>query len=754
MADASLINNPLLASAGLPDFAGIRPEHIVPAVRHVLVEATTKLEAIERELTPTWAGTIAKLEEIDRPFEYGWKPVGHLFGVLNSDELRTAYETVLPEVVQFGLRASQSEPIYRALKQLRDGSEWSRLNEAQQRIIADRIKGAELSGIALTGEQRERFNAIEQELSQITTEYSNHVLDATKAYSRDVTDPADAEGWPSTLRNLAAKSWSTSHADAASKATPEAGPWRITLEVPLFQPFMEHCRNRALREQLYRAFVTRASSGEFDNGPLITRILALRQEKARLLGYHNFAEVSLARKMAPSVEAVLQMFAQLRDASWAAAVRDLDDIQSLKATRGDATPLEVWDVAFWAERLREERYAYTDAELRPYFPFEKVLDGLFQLLGRLFGITIKQADTSGASTDSVSVWHPDVRFYRVYDDSGAHLASFYLDPFSRPENKRGGAWMDDCLGRRRLPLSRPSAGGEGRGEGGLDSTRGMSGQEGQQESPLTLTLSPEDGGEGTRKMQIPVAHLVCNQTPPLADTPSLMSFREVETLFHEMGHGLQHMLTEVDHADAAGINGVEWDAVELPSQFMENWCHHRPTLFSLTGHYQTGEPLPESLFEKVRAAKNYRAGSMMLRQLLFGMTDITLHSDFDPSGSESVHDVNRRLSQQTSVLPLLPEDRSLCSFQHIFSGGYAAGYYSYKWAEILSADAFSAFEDAGLDITSEVQRTGRRFRDTVLALGGGRHPMDVFRDFRGREPSVEALLRHTGLKSPQDTSQR
>ena len=709
MADAaSLINNPLLSSTGLPDFAAIRPEHIVPAVSHVLAEATTKLEAIERELTPTWTGTIAKLEEIDRPFEYGWKPVGHLFGVLNSDELRTAYEAVLPEVVQFGLRASQSQPIYLALKQLRDSSEWSRLNEAQQRIIADRIKGAELSGIALTGEQRERFNAIEQELSQITTEYSNHVLDATKAYSLEVTDPSNTDGWPNTLRNLAAKSWNTAHADSASKATPEAGPWRITLEIPLYQPFMEHCRNRGLREQLYRAFVTRASSGEFDNGPLITRILSLRQEKAHLLGYRNFAEVSLARKMAPSVEAVRQMFSQLRVASWEAAVRDLDDIKSLKASRGDVTPLDVWDVAFWAERLREERYAYTDAELRPYFPFEKVLDGLFQLLGRLFGVTIRQAETSGESTNNVSVWHPDVRFYRVYDDSGAHIAAFYLDPFSRPENKRGGAWMDDCLGRRRL-------------------------------------------GEQT---QTPVAHLVCNQTPPLADTPSLMSFREVETLFHEMGHGLQHMLTKVDHADAAGINGVEWDAVELPSQFMENWCYHRPTLLSLTGHYQTGEPLPESLFEKVRAAKNYRAGSMMLRQLLFGMTDITLHSDFDPSGSESVHDVNRRLSQQTSVLPLLPEDRSLCSFQHIFSGGYAAGYYSYKWAEILSADAFSAFEDAGLDNANEVQRTGRRFRDTVLALGGGRHPMNVFRDFRGREPSVEALLRHSGLKPHETAIQR
>ena len=455
---------------------------------------------------------------------------------------------------------------------------------------------------------------------------------------------------------------------------------------------MEHCRNRTLREQLYRAFVTRASVGDLNNDPLITRFLSLRREKARLLGYQNFAEVSLARKMAPSVGAIRQMFTDLRTAAWDDAVRDVEDIKALKAARGDSNPLQVWDVAFWAERLREERYAYTDDELRPYFPFEKVLEGLFQLLGRLFDITIHH------QTD-VSVWNPDVRFYRVHDASGTHIASFFLDPFSRPENKRGGAWMDDCLGRRKL-----------------------------------------DG-----KLQLPVAHLVCNQTPPHGDTPSLMSFREVETLFHEMGHGLQHMLTKVDFADCAGINGVEWDAVELPSQFMENWCYHRPTLLSLTGHYKTGEPLPEALFEKVRAAKNFRAGSMMLRQLLFGMTDITLHADFDPSGTESVHELNRRLSQQTSVLPLLPEDRTLCSFQHIFSGGYAAGYYSYKWAEILSADAFAAFEEVGLDNAEAIQITGQRFRDTILALGGSRHPMQVFQAFRGREPQVAALLRHSGL---------
>ncbi|WP_010582212.1 M3 family metallopeptidase [Schlesneria paludicola] len=689
---SSLKDNPLLATSGLPDFAAIRPEHVVPAVQHLVHDATEKLTEIEQHLQPTWEGSLGKLETLDPPFEYGWKPVGHLFGVLNSDELRAAYETVLPEVVQFGLRASQSEPIYQTLKQLRQGAEWSKLSEAQQRIVTDRIKGAELSGIALTGEKRERFNAIEQELSQLSTEFSNHVLDATKAFSLDITDSADAEGWPSTLRNLAAKSWNGAHPDAVEKATPAQGPWRITLEPPLFTPFMEHCRNGALRETLYRAFVTRASSGELNNDLLIVRFLALRREKALLLGYHNFAEVSLARKMAPSVEAIRKMFTDLRSAAWDAAARDLDDIRALRAEHGVTEPLNVWDVAFWAERLREERYAYTDDELRPYFPFERVLAGLFQLLERLFDVKIHQ------QTD-VSVWHPDVRFYRVHDASGTHIASFYLDPYSRPENKRGGAWMDDCLGRRTT------------------------------------------GGH----LQLPVAHLVCNQTPPHGDTPSLMSFREVETLFHEMGHGLQHMLTKVDFADCAGINGVEWDAVELPSQFMENWCYHRPTLLSLTGHYQTGEPLPESLFEKIRAAKNFRAGSMTLRQLLFGMTDITLHSDYDPSSSETPHQVNQRLSKQTSVLPLLPEDRSLCSFQHIFSGGYAAGYYSYKWAEILSADAFSAFEEAGLDNPQAIHETGRRFRDTVLALGGSRHPMEVFREFRGREPKVDALLRHSGL---------
>jgi oligopeptidase A len=401
--------------------------------------------------------------------------------------------------------------------------------------------------------------------------------------------------------------------------------------------------------------------------------------------------------MAPSVGAIQVMFDQLRAASWEPAQHDLEDLLAYKSARGDEDALALWDVPFWAERLREDRYAYTDEQIRPYFPFERVLGGLFRLLERLFGVRVEPA------SDGVSTWHPDVRYFRVLDDSGEPLAAFYLDPYSRPENKRPGAWMDDCLGRRRI----------------------------------------------SDRVQLPVAHLVCNQTPPVGDTPALMTFREVETLFHEMGHGLQHMLTRIDRPDAAGIKGIEWDAVELPSQFMENWCYHKPTLLGLTGHYQTGEPLPDGLFDKLCAARNYRIATMMLRQIQFGMVDLELHTTFQPGGRETVFDVHRRIAATTSVLPPLPEDRFLCSFSHIFAGGYAAGYYSYKWAEILSADAFGAFEEAGLDNPTAVTATGRRFRDTVLSLGGSRHPLEVFRTFRGRDPKVEPLLKQCGLLKPQ-----
>ncbi len=710
---ANLFENPLLVADDLPSFDRIRPEHVVPAVRHVLADAERQLTGLEKRLAnldhPSWNDVVPPLETLDRPFDYCWKPVTHLFGVLNSPELRTAYETVLPEVVRFGLRAAQSRPIYEAFKRLKALS-WGQLTTTQQRIVNQKLLAAELAGIGLDQKKRERFNAIADELSQLSTQFSNHVLDATKAFELILSEPAEVEGLPPSLLQLAAQSYNQSRGTgdapvmatqanrphAEESATPQRGPWRITLDNPIVTPFLQHSRRRDLRERVYRAFITRASVGDWDNSAAIAKILRLRREKVELLGYRTFAEVSLAEKMAPSVTAVEEMLEALRVASWSPAERDLDDLRQLADPLprcGGAGELRHWDIAFWAERLRESRYDFTDEQLRPYFPLARVLDGLFQLLTKLFGITIHSAD------GDAPVWHRDVRSFRVFGENGKPLAAFYLDPYSRPENKRGGAWMDTCLSRRRV-----------------------------------------DG-----HIELPVAHLVCNSTPPVGDTPSLMTFREVETLFHEFGHGLQHMLTTVDEVDAAGINGVEWDAVELPSQFLENWCYHRPTMRQISGHFQTGEPLPDELFEKLKAARNYRAGSLMLRQLTLGLTDMFLHHQFDPDSTESAFDVQRRMAEKTSVLPPLPEDRTLCSFQHIFSGGYAAGYYSYKWAEVLSADAFAAFEEAGLDDESAVIATGRRFRDTVLALGGSRHPLDVFRSFRGRDLDPNALLRQSGL---------
>lgn len=689
---ADLAENPLLTEEGTPRFDRIQPEHVVPAVRFVIAKAEQALQKIEAEIQPTWAGAVDVFDPLNRMFERAWAPVTHLFGVMNSDALREAFETVQPEVVQFGLRISQSEPAYRALKALKSGPEWNKLDSAQKRIVDRKILSCELSGIGLTGAERERFNALETELSQAGTEFSNHVLDSNKAWSLLVESSADTEGWPDTLRRMTASAYNRTKPEGAAEATPEKGPWRVTLEMSIFNPFMQHCRNRALREQVYKAYMTRASSGPLDNTALCVKHLALRQEKANLLGYKTYAELSLAQKMAPSVAAVEEMFETLLKASLPAAKRDLDEVTALAKRDGQQAPLAHWDVPFWAERLREERYDFKEEDLRPYFSHEIVLKGLFDLLGTLFGITIEVQD--------VPTWHPDVRYYAVRNEAGNPIAGFFYDPYSRPETKRPGAWMDDCLSRR-----------------------------------------PEPNGH----VQLPVAYLICNATPPMGDTPSLMGFREVETLFHEFGHGLQHMLTTVNYPDAAGITGVEWDAVELPSQFMENWCYHRPTLDKLARHYQTGEKLPDELYRKMLAAKTFRAGSMMLRQLTFGMTDMQLHSLFDPRGPESIFDVQKRVMERASILPMLPEDRFLCAFSHIFAGGYAAGYYSYKWAEVLSADAFSAFEEAGLDDEATVRKTGRRFRDTVLSLGGSRHPMDVFREFRGREPSPESLLRHNGL---------
>jgi oligopeptidase A len=618
--------------------------------------------------------------------------VSHLNGVKNSPALREAHQAVQPEVVGTFLGLAQSEPLYKALVGIKDSPAYASLSPARRRILDKKILEAKLAGIALPPAERERFTKIETELSELGTTFSNHVLDATKAFSMTLTSKDEVDGLPASALAMAS---AQARAAGESSSTPEAGPWRFTLDFPSFDPFLRYAKRRDLREKMYRAYVTRASEldaadPKTDNRALIDRILELRAEKAKILGYQTYAELSLATKMAPSVDEVERLLLELQKTSRPVAQKELDELKGLAGT-----DIAHWDVGFWAEKLREQKYAFSEEELRPYFPLPVVLEGLFKLVRKIFGIVVTEA------TSEAPRWHDDVRYFKVKDESGADVAAFYLDPYARPAEKRGGAWMDDCVTRRRT----------------------------------------------AKGLRLPVAYLCCNGSPPVDGKPSLMTFREVETLFHEFGHGLQHMLTRVDDVDASGIRGVEWDAVELPSQFMENWCTHKETILGMSKHVDTGEALPLSLFEKVKAAKTFRAASMMVRQLHFARVDLELHHRYQGGKGEGFLDVNRRIANETAVLPPLPEDRFLCGFTHIFAGGYAAGYYSYKWAEVLSADAFGAFEEAGLDDEKKLAEVGRRFRDTVLSLGGSVHPLEVFQQFRGRGPSTDALLRHAGLKA-------
>ncbi len=723
-------NNPLLIGQGLPPFSEIKSEHVVPGIEQLLRELAQALQTLEEDLvaalqsspqfSPSWHELIDPLTVITERLGWSWGIISHLMGVKNSPELRSAYESVQPALVQFANEMSQSQVIYDALKRLRSDAGWDALVPAQQRIVEAALRDAELSGVGLTGEAKDKFNEIQQSLAELSTQFSNHVLDATKAFSLTLSEKDEVAGLPPSLLSLTAQAAREAGApDSYPEATPESGPWRITLDMPCYVPFLRHAQRRDLREKLYRASITRASSGDLDNAPLIEQILALRKQQAALLGFENYAELSLARKMAPSVAAVEALMEELRLASYDAAVRELADIKafaqdSLETSLDSSSPSKIppdikppdikqWDLPFWSERMREREFDLSDEALRPYFPLPRVLEGLFGLAERLFGIRISAAD------NQAPIWHPDVRYFQVADaDQGEVIAHFYLDPFSRPAEKRGGAWMDECIVRA----------GVGSGAG---------------------------SGAAGQSVRLPVAYLICNQSPPIDDKPSLMTFGEVETLFHEFGHGLQHMLTRVDYPGAAGINNVEWDAVELPSQFMENWCYERETLFGMARHYETGEPLPEADYQKLLAARHFMTGNAILRQVNFGWVDMALHSQYQPGGEESVGEVRDRIAQKTVILEPLREDASLCSFGHIFSGGYAAGYYSYFWAEVLSADAFAAFEEAGLEDKANIAAIGRRFRDTVLALGGSRHPMAVFKAFRGREPSTQALLRHRGL---------
>lgn len=692
------VANPLLCDQGLIDYAAVQPEHIVPAIQARLADAQSRLSALESAPPAQAPALLRAIESLGDGLGRAWGAVSHLMSVANSPALREAHQTVQPAVVAFWSSVSQSQGLHAALVSARQalGNDG---DPVLTRILDTEIKDFVHGGVGLPPEARARFSAIRQELAQASTSFANHHLDSTKAWCEMVSDPAQMAGVPARVRAMCA---AAARERGEEQANAENGPWALTLDAPVLQPLLQHAQQRDLRQRLHQAFSTRASEGEHDNRPLIRKILNLRQELAGLLGFDSYAELSLDSKMAPSVAAVDELLDALVSAATPHAKADLNAMAELAAADGISGPLRAWDIPFYAERLRERRLDLNEEALRAYFPLDRVLSGLFAMLEGYFDIQVKAAD------GEAPVWHPDVRFFRIFDGNGKNIAAFYLDAYARPGAKRSGAWMNG----------------------------------------ITSRSSHLPGGMVVDGVRIPVAVLVTNAPQPSADTPSLLGWREVETLFHECGHGLQHMLTTVDTSLAAGIHKVEWDAVELPSQFLENWCYHPPTLERISAHYQSGEPLPAAEAKRLIAARHFNQGWMTLRQCTFARMDLRLHHGFQPGGNDDAIALQAQVTAQTMPIPAEDYDHFLCSFAHLFAGGYGAGYYSYKWAEVLAADAWGAFEDVGLDNDVALRATAQRFRDTVLALGGSVHPMQVFIAFRGREPQPDALIRLCGLDRP------
>lgn len=674
--------NPLLDVSGIPRFRAIQPEHVQPAIEQRIREFDALLDARMADEAPhTWAGTIQPLEDASERIERAWGPVEHLNGVMNSEPLREAYNATKPLLAEFSARISQDERLQQATQQVVD-REGEALDAVQRRVLELSLRDFRLAGVDLPPEKKERYREIKVELAKLSAKFSDNVLDDTKDYRLVVEDPADVEGLPESLKGLA-----RSKALEDDPQAPEAR-WTFTLQAPSVRPFLQFQPKRALREQLYKAYVRRASEGGRDNAPLIERILTLRAELAELLRFEHFAELSLATKMATEAEEVLEFLNDLAERSLPFGQRDLDELREV-ARQDGVDDLQKYDQAYYREKLRQERYSFSDDEVRQYFPLPKVLDGLFQTLQSLYGLSLREVTGEA----SIETWHDDARVIEVSDRDGVR-GHMLMDLFSR-DGKRQGAWMDVCVGRKRLADS----------------------------------------------VQLPVAYLVCNFAPPLGDKPSLLRHQEVVTLFHECGHALHHVLTLVDHRQVAGINEVPWDGVELPSQFHENWVWQQESLAFLAGHVDTGEPLPEALLEKMLAAKNFQSGADMLRQLEFALFDMELHTGFVPGGERSVQDVIDGVRARVSPIEYPAFDRFQNGFSHIFAGGYAAGYYSYKWAEVLAADAFSRFEDEGI-FSPEA---GGAFREQILEKGGSAELMELYVAFRGRKPTNEALLRQSGL---------
>lgn len=678
------MTNPLLETTTLPQFSKIKPAHIKPAVEQAISDCKTVIAKVlaDNDIY-TWENLVAPIDEVDDRLGKLWSPVSHMNSVVNSDELREAYESCLPLLSEYGTFVGQHEGLFNAYQQLHDSTCFSTLSVAQQKVLTNALRDFKLSGIALPENDKKRYGEIVTRLSELSSSFGNNLLDATHAFNVNITNEAELCGLPDSAKEAA----------KALAQSQEKSGWLFTLDIPSYLPVMTYSDNRELREKMYRAYVTRASElgpngGEYDNSDIMAELLSLRHELAQLLGFDNFAEKSLATKMANTIPEVLGFLEKLATKSKGQGQEDLLQLQAFAKDQFEQDNLQAWDLAYYSEKLKQARYAISDEELRPYFPENKVVAGLFEVVHRLFGLTITEKD-------NVDTWHSDVKFFDVFDSKNQRRGSFYLDLYARAK-KRGGAWMDDCVGRKQ-------------------------------------TLNGD--------IQYPVAYLTCNFNGPVGDKPALFTHDEVVTLFHEFGHGIHHMLTQVNVAGVSGIDGVPWDAVELPSQFLENWCWQPEALAFISGHYQTGEPLPQTMLDKMLAAKNFQSAMQMMRQLEFSLFDFKMHAQYSPEKGDEIQQVLDQVRDDYAVIKAPAFNRFQHSFGHIFGGGYAAGYYSYKWAEVLSSDAFSRFEEDGIFN----QQTGQAFLTHILEKGGSQEPSELFKAFRGRAPEIDALLRHSGI---------
>ncbi|WP_168794539.1 M3 family metallopeptidase [Paraburkholderia aromaticivorans] len=692
---ASNHDNPLLDFSDLPRFGEIRPEHVTPALDVLLADAAAAVERAAQPITPaSWADVVEPVERATEPLSRAWSVVGHLNAVADTPELRAVYGENLPRVTEFWSSVGQNLALYEKYKALNASADFESLTGERKKILGNALRDFRLSGAELPEDQKPHFAELQERQAALSKAFSDHVLDATNAYAYIVEAGNEAQlaGLPEDV------------VEGAKEAAEREGKtgYKFTLHFPSYFPVMQYSENRPLREAMYRAYVTRASElgpqygngkPEWDNTAVLADQLKLRAEEAHMLGFNNFAEVSLAPKMAESPAQVMSFLEDLATRARPHAEQDWKELREFAANELGMSELQPWDMTFAAERLRQKRYSFSENEVKQYFPEDAVFKGLFKVTETLFGVRIRR--------DDAAVWHPDVRFFRVENQDGGLVAQFYLDLYAR-EGKRGGAWMDDARGRHKH-------------------THGS--------------------------VQTPVAYLTCNFSAPVGGKPACFTHDEVITLFHEFGHGLHHMLTRVDELGVSGINGVEWDAVELPSQFMENFCWEWDVLSDMTSHVETAKPLPRDLFDKMLAAKNFQSGLGTLRQIVFSMFDMQLHTGFDASGTKNATELASEINERFHVVPQAPFSRWPNTFSHIFAGGYAAGYYSYKWAEVLSADAYAAFEEAAQTASGSVldQATGLRYRKEILEVGGSRPAMESFKAFRGREPNIDALLRHNGM---------